>query len=204
MEKIFPELEDTWEDWNGIRKGQDTRYPSFKRASFRGSFRNPSAAKGDSFKQTSSKRTSLGSSSQGGSFRGATFGSALRVLPPSGHFDLSGSHQADGDGVAAIAGPAADAEAHSSDPPARTELRVAVTLPPRAPKRGSGHGGSDDSGAGQPARLALLERKVDNLLAASGKIETMEKQLSCLCHHFQVSLSVADDTVHASHATCES
>ena len=203
MEKIFPELEDTWEDWNGIRKGQDTRYPSFKRASFRGSFRNPSAAKGDSFKQTSSKRTSLGSSSQGGSFRGATFGSALRVLPPSGHFDLSGS-QADGDGVAAIAGPTADAEAHSSDPPARTELRVAVTLPPRAPKRGSGHGGSDDSGAGQPARLALLERKVDNLLAASGKIETMEKQLSCLCHHFQVSLSVADDTVHASHATCES
>ena len=199
MEKIFPELEDTWEDWNGIRKGQDTRYPSFKRASFRGSFRNPSAAKGDSFKQTSSKRTSLGSSSQGGSFRGATFGSALRVLPPSGHFDLSGS-QADGDGVAAIAGPTADAEAHSSDPPARSELRV--TVPSRAPKRGSGHVGSDDSGAGQRARLASLERKVDDLLAATGKIDTMEKQLRCLCRHFQVSLAVADDS--ASHARCES
>ena len=200
MEKIFPELEDTWEDWNGIRKGQDTRYPSFKRASFRGSFRNPSAAKGDSFKQTSSKRTSLGSSSQGGSFRGATFGSALRVLPPSGHFDLSSSHQADGDGVAAIAGPAADAEAHSSDPPART-LRVAVTVPSRAPKRGSSHVGSDVSGAGQRARLASLERKVDDLLAVTGKIDTMEKQLGCLCRHFQVS-SAADD--RPSHARCES
>ena len=191
VEKIFPDLDQEFVDWNGTRMGQDTRYPSFKRA--------PSA-KGDSFKQASSKRTSLGSV-QGGSFRRASLGSALRVLPSPGHFDLSSS-QADGDGVAAIAGPTADAEAHSSDPPARSELRV--TVPSRAPKRGSGHVGSDDSGAGQPARLALLERKVDNLLAASGKIETMEKQLSCLCHHFQVSLSVADDTVHASHATCES
>ena len=201
MEKIFPELEDTWEDWNGIRKGQDTRYPSFKRASFSkgSSFRKPSSAKGDSFKQTSSKRTSLGSSLQGGSFGGATFGSALRVLPPSGHFDLSGS-QADGDGVAAIAGPAADAEAHSSDPPART-LRVAVTVPSRAPKRGSSHVGSDVSGAGQRARLASLERKVDDLLAVTGKIDTMEKQLGCLCRHFQVS-SAADD--RPSHARCES
>ena len=48
--------------------------------------------------------------------------------------------------------------------------------------------------------FASLERKVDDLLAATGKIDTMEQQLSCLCRHFQVSLAVADDTDSPSHA----
>ena len=48
--------------------------------------------------------------------------------------------------------------------------------------------------------FASLERKVDDLLAATGKIDTIEQQLSCLCRHFQVSLAVADDTDSPSHA----
>ena len=193
VEKIFPDLDQEFVDWNGTRMGQDTRYPSFKRA--------PSA-KGDSFKQASSKRTSLGSV-QGGSFRRTSLGSALRVLPSSGHSGLPGSHADDGD-VAFISGPTADADVRASDPPAaRTDVRVAIKVPSHAPERGAGPGrvGSDGSGAGQSARLASLERKVDDLLAVTGKIDTMEKQLGCLCRHFQVS-SAADDRPR--HARCES
>ena len=156
-------------DWNGTRNGQDTRYPSFKRA--------PSA-KGDSFKQASSKRTSLGSV-QGGSFRRTSLGSALRVLPSSGHSGLPGSHADADDGG---------------------DVRVAIKVPSHAPERGAGLNAGpgrvegDGSGASQSARLASLERKVDDLLSAAGKIDTMEKQLSRLCHHFQLPLAVADDS----------
>ena len=189
-------------DWNGKGDAFNTsRHPSFKRSSkLGGSFKSASCRKGDSFKRAPSpkgalqgasfKHTSFGGPTlQGGSFKCtsvSSFGSTLRVLPSSGHSDdFSGSLRAGGDADA-------DANPHSFDDPsaARTDVRVVVKVPSRASERGAGpgHVGSDDSVAGQSARLASLERKVDDLLATTGKIGAMEEQLGCLCRHFQLSL----------------